>query len=143
MSCTIYREMMQEWFDTAGTPGMPDELRDHVRICTDCTQYIRQWNSLEVSLRSIRDDVPSMSYDFRSNLKAAIAERESRTIWRALRIHRNSIFAVSASAAAIAAIGMYVFSGLRHTINPSAESLATIHSPIPGTGTPKSQAPNQ
>ena len=143
MSCTNYREKMQDWFDATGAPAMPDELRDHVRVCTDCTQYIRNWNSLEISLRSIRDQIPQMSADFRSNLNAAIVDREKRTVWMSFQQHKNTVFAFTASAAVLGAIAIYMFSGMRQSLNPSAESMAAIHSPIPVAVAPKSQSPNQ
>ncbi len=143
MSCTNYREKIQDWFDAPGAPSMPDELRDHVRVCTDCTQHIRNWNSLEISLRSIRDQIPQMSADFRSNLNAAIIEREKRTVWMSLKHHRSPVFAFAASAAVIGAIAIYMFSGMRQSLSPSTESMAAIHSPIPVAVAPKSQPPNQ
>lgn len=72
MRCKKARAIIQDWFDTRGGEAMPSALRDHVRVCMPCRDYIGRWNSIELRLQSIRDESPRLSSNFDAALQARL-----------------------------------------------------------------------
>ena len=51
---------------------MPDGVKDHIKDCSTCREFIKQWNSIEVGLVSMREQTPVMSSGFTSMLNARL-----------------------------------------------------------------------
>jgi hypothetical protein len=72
MRCDVTVEQIQNWFDTPGSAPMPDGVKAHIKDCSTCREFIKQWNSIEVGLVSMRDQTPGMSSGFTSALSARL-----------------------------------------------------------------------
>lgn len=130
MSCTNYKEIIQDWMDTPGSPSMPMELRDHLLTCTDCTQWIRRWNSIEIGLSSMRSETPPPSFTFRSDIKDAVEAGKRRTIFTYVKANRR-ILAFGSAGLCATCLALYFALILRQEVRSTQQSLATIHDSIP------------
>lgn len=78
MHCTTCRTQIHDWFDTQGASAMPPDVSEHVRDCSDCRSFIKNWNSVELGLQSVRDQSVTLSADFSTSLRARLAREEGR-----------------------------------------------------------------
>jgi hypothetical protein len=72
MRCDRVRKQIQNWFDTPGSPAMPDSIREHVRKCVPCRVLITRWNAIELQIQSLREHTPNLSPDFTYSLQARL-----------------------------------------------------------------------
>ena len=110
---------------------MPPEAAAHLRDCSDCRDFVRRWDQIELGLQNLRDSVPSPSLDFRISLET----RPKRST--APRLHRNPlVYARWAAAAVVLIIALlamtYALSGKGPLPPERAGSLAIVR-PAPNT----------
>jgi predicted anti-sigma-YlaC factor YlaD len=110
MRCENSRDRIQEWLDTPGAPSMSPEIGEHIRECTDCRSFIKNWNSIELGFQSMREQAPPLSNDFTVSLQARLrAEQTSSRIPWPFRPWQFAL--VGASAAALVIAMIFHFSG--------------------------------
>jgi predicted anti-sigma-YlaC factor YlaD len=68
MRCDSVREKIHHWFDRPGAAAIPEEVGQHIKVCTDCRVFISRWNSIELCIQSMREEMPELSAGFQSRL---------------------------------------------------------------------------
>jgi hypothetical protein len=86
---------------------MPEEIREHVRDCAGCRAFIREWNSIEAGLQSLRSQTPALPADFHDRLDDRL--RGVRPVSPAVRCLPALRFAAAGAlaTAALAALALY------------------------------------
>ena len=125
MTCSTAREMLHDWFDMSGGGAIPPEAALHIRECTLCRSFVREWDRIELGLQSLRETTPAPSADFRISLERRPIRRERRGAYRTPRIYLRWAAATGATLAAILGI-TYAVSGRNPLSKDNAASLAIV-----------------
>ncbi len=115
MRCDSTVKQIQSWFDTPGAAPMPDTVRDHIRDCSSCRAFIKQWNSIEVGLVSMREQSPLLSSSFNAalNTRLQTVKRGPAILYwfRGLIPPRQARLALAGSSAALLVWLCYLLGG--------------------------------
>jgi len=71
-SCARIMPEIQNWLDSAGRSAMPDTVRDHIRSCSSCYGFVRQWNAVEMDLTQIKNSAPVPSSELHSKIMNSV-----------------------------------------------------------------------
>lgn len=82
MRCEKMRARLHGWLDQPSASSLPAELADHVRECGNCRAFVKQWNSIEIQLQTMRHDGPQPSPGFREALKVRLQSPPERQPFR-------------------------------------------------------------
>ena len=145
LACTTIRKQIHDWMDAASPSPMPETVREHIRHCTDCHLFIREWNAVEVGLVSMRNQIPTLSPSFETGLDTRLpgARQDSALgAWfRRLLPARQVKFAMVTGSVAIMALlcylaGSAIITTLSHRTGTSLASSNSLRSTEPAPPIP-------
>ena len=131
MHCSSTRELLHQWFDLSGSGSIPSEAAAHLRDCSDCRDFVRRWDQIELGLQGLRDQALSPSPDFRISLEAPRKRYVSQWIQRNPFIYAR--WAAAAATVIIMLLGItYALTG-RWPLPPERAGSLAIVQPAPNS----------
>ena len=143
--CTSIRKQIHNWMDAASPSPMPEAVREHIRHCSDCHLFIKQWNAVEVGLVSLRTQAPTLSPSFATGLESRLSTARQDSVigcwFRRLLPPRQVKLALVTGSVAVAGLlcylaGSAIVSGLSHRSGASLASSGQLRSTEPATPIP-------
>jgi hypothetical protein len=141
-NCEAARALVHEWLDAPGST-MPSELRNHVKDCSGCRTFVKQWNGIEVGLMGLREQNAAPSREFSTVLSARLKAERSRRfsfpVFPALPVLNGWRPALAGTMAlAAAALVLYIAFGSRVLSNGKfGSTLASAGRPTERDGQPE------
>ncbi len=129
MHCDESRAAIHSWLDDPGRT-LGAEAAAHIAVCSECREFVRTWNAIEVGMRRVRDEAPEVGPLLEGRIRVAVdraARRPATILYRWWRLPA----AGTATLAAVALLILLVWFGRSLTrtsvTNPMSPSAPMAH----------------
>jgi hypothetical protein len=129
--CKSIRRQIHAWMDDSAAVSIPAPVADHIRHCSDCHLFIKQWNAVEVGMVSMRGQTSALSPSFAMVLNSRLdsaSQNSSVVSWfRRIAPPRQAKLALMGGSAALLALLCCVLGAalLRSLDSRSAANIAS------------------